>query len=160
VAWFEPESIDDDGYEFMKICPGGECEVFAHEDDEFIFPYLDVALPPGTFLDLGSKKEKVEGCNRVVFRFSILAPDEGGSQGRDLSVVIRGTGATGLVPDVLILNLHENERDIFEQYLENTYFYVVDTSIFEWPVSLRLVPVVSTANTFFGIRDFEMSCCN
>jgi hypothetical protein len=162
VAWFEPESLDDIGYQFYKLCPGGECDVFVFDDNGVELTFLDVALPPRTFLDLGStkKKEEVGDCNKVVFRFSILAPDEDGPQGRDISVVIRGREATGVVPEVLVPELYVEGEDFFKQYRENTHFYVVDTAIFDWPVRLRLVPIVSTATTFFGIRDFEMSCCN
>ena len=164
VAWLEPESFDDIGDEFAKICPGGECEVSVLEEHEPGLAFLDVALPPGTFIDLGSAKSKVDGCNRVVFRFSILAPDlDPEPQGRDLSVVIRGEGATGVVPrdqNGIIILQKDDGRDLYKQFSENTYFYVVDTSIFPWPVRLRLVPVVSTATTFFAIRDFEMSCCD
>jgi hypothetical protein len=164
VAWLEPESIDDIGYEFAKICPGGECEVVVLKDDEIELAFLDVALPPGTFLDLGSKKGEVHDCSRVVVRFSILAPDmDPEPQGRDLSVVIRGEGATGVVPrdqNGIIILQKDDGRDPYEQFREYTYFYVIDTNIFPWPVRLRLVPVANNTTAFFAIRDFEMSCCN
>ncbi|MFC1654971.1 hypothetical protein ACFL2F_04110 [Myxococcota bacterium] len=162
VAWLEPESMDDIGYEFTMMCPSGECEMIAGE--EFDPAYLGAALPPSTFLDLGSTKPKVEGCDRVVIRFSILAPETGEPQGLELSVVIRGLNATGVVPrdqdGIITLSKFNQEEDVYKQFRENTYFYVVDTVIFEWPVRLRLVPIANNTVAFFGIRDFEMSCCN
>jgi len=158
VAWLEPGSVDDTGDEFDKTCPGGECEVL--DNQELDVKYLDVALPPGTFLDLFSTKSSVEDCKRVVIRFSILAPDTGEPQGLELSVVIRGKDATGLVPGVLALTKHNKEEDIYKQFLQHTHFYVVDTEIFPWPVRLRLVPIANNTTAFFAIRDFEMSCCN
>jgi len=154
VAWLEPESEETVGW----ICPGARCNVL--DNQELGVKYLDVALPPGTFLDLFSEKSSVEYCSRVVIRFSILAPDTGEPQGLELSVVIRGREATGLVPGVLTLTKHKKEEDVYRQFLQNTYFYVVDTDIFAWPVSLRLVPIANNTTAFFWIRDFEMSCCN
>jgi hypothetical protein len=160
VAWLEPGSVDDTGDGFEAICSGGECGISVFEEEGLKMPFLDVTLPFGAFLDLGSEKEDVDECSRVVFRFSVLAPAEGENQGLELSVVIRGNEATGLVPDVLQLRRYVPENDIYKQFLEQTYFYVVDTSIFAWPVRLRLVPIASNSIVYFGIRDFEMSCCN
>ena len=154
VAWLEPETRQ----EVEWICPGAECGVFDNPD--LGLQYLDVALFPGTFLDVFSKKPTVDNCGRVVIRFSILAPDTGEPQGLELSVVIRGEGATGLVPGLIQLTKFNQEEDVYKQFRENTYFYVVDTSIFAWPVRLRLVPFASNTVAFFWIRDFEMSCCN
>jgi len=156
VARLGPEYEDDEGDDFNKICPGGEYAV----TEEF----LDVVLPPGTFLELGStkKQEEVEGCNRVVIRFSILAPKMD-SQGRELSVVVRGLDATGVVPKdqggVIGLEIFNQEDDLDNRFLVRTHFYVVDTGIFEWPVRLRLVPTANNTVAYFWIRDFEMSCC-
>lgn len=156
VARLGPESEDDAGDYFNKICPGGECVVTAE--------WLDVVLPPGTFIELGStkKQNEVTGCNRVVIRLSILAP-EMDSQGRELSVVVRGLEATGVIPQdqggVIELEKFNPEDDLDNRFLVHTHFYVVDTGIFEWPVRLRLVPIANNTTAFFWIRDFEMSCC-
>jgi hypothetical protein len=154
VAWLEPETRETVDW----ICPGAECGV--EEDLDLGIKFFGAALPPGTFLDLFSQKDSVEPCNRVVIRFSILAPDEEGPQGLELSVVIRSKEATGLVPGVLSLTKYDVEEDIYKQFREHTHFYVVDTDIFAWPVRLRLVPIASNTTAFFGIRDFEMSCCD
>jgi hypothetical protein len=154
VARIEPESQDDIGDHFKMICPGGLCEI-AEE-------YLYGELLPGTFIELGStkKEEEVEGCSRVVIRLSILAPDMAPEpQGRELSVVVRGVDATGVIPDTLTLQKVDPEGNIVRQFLENTRFYVVDTGIFAWPVRLRLVPIASNTTAYFAIRGFEMSCC-
>ena len=160
VAWLEPGYVDDVGDEFEMVCPGGECGISIFEGEGLEMPFLDVALPFGSFLDLGSKKKSVDECSRVVFRLSVLAPTEGENQGLELSVVVRGQEATGLVPGILSLKKYDQERDIYKQFLEQTHFYVVDTSIFAWPVKLRLVPIASNTIVYFGIRDFEMSCCD
>ena len=158
MAWLGPEYEDDAGDYFEKICPGGEYAV----TEEF----LNVVLPPGTFLELGStkKKEEVEGCNRVVIRLSILAPDlDPEPQGRELSVVIRGAEATGVIPrnqgGIIELEIFNPEENLNNRFQVRTHFYVVDTGIFEWPVRLRLVPIANNTTAFFWIRDFEMSCC-
>lgn len=156
VARLGPEHEDDAGEYFEKICPGGKCAV--NQD------FLSVELPPGTFLELGSTKNRdgVKGCNRVVIRLSTLAPDTGESQGLDLSVVIRGAETTGVVPrdqdGIIALKKFRQAEDLDKRFWENTYFYVVDTAIFEWPVRLRLVPIASET-TFFWVRAFEISCC-
>jgi len=158
VAWLEPETRETVDW----ICPGAECDVF--DNLEVGVKYLDVALPPGTFLDLFSQKDSVDNCSRVVIRFSILAPDTGEPQGLELSVVIRGLDATGVVHrdqnGIITLSKFNKDADVYRQFNENTYFYVVDTSIFPWPVRLRLVPIANNTTAFFAIRDFEMSCCN
>jgi hypothetical protein len=157
VARLVPEHEGDAGEYFKKICPGGECAVKKE--------FLSVELPPGTFLELGSTKNQddVKGCNRVVIRFSILAPDlHPEPPGRELSVVIRGAEATGVVPEdqdgKILLEKAIEEEDLKKQFRENTYFYVVDTAIFEWPVRLRLVPIAGD-KTAFWVRGFELSCC-
>ncbi len=152
VSRLGPDSADDVGEHFTWICPGGRCEVTAE--------HLDVELPPGTFLEMGSDKSKDQlgDCDRVVIRFSVLAP-EMDSQGRELSVVIRGGNATGVIPETLTLTLVAGEERLARQFRENTQFYVVDAAIFGWPVRLRLVPVASNTTAYLWIRDFEMSCC-
>jgi hypothetical protein len=157
VARLGPDSEDDTGDYFKKLCPGALCETSPE--------YLDVELPPGTFLDMGSMKTKEElgDCNVVVIRFSILVPKEK-VQGRELSVVIRGPNATGVVHEeeggVISLQLFEPDEDLDERFREETHFYVVSQEIFGWPVGLRLVPIANNTTAYFWIRDFEMSCCN
>jgi len=108
-------------------------------------------------------KEELGDCNVVVIRFSILVPKEK-VQGRELSVVIRGPNATGVVHEeeggVISLQLFEPDEDLDERFREETHFYVVSQEIFGWPVGLRLVPIANNTTAYFWIRDFEMSCCN
>jgi hypothetical protein len=61
---------------------------------------------------------------------------------------------------IIFLTKFNPEEDVYKQFSENTYFYVVDTGIFPWPVQLRLVPIANNTTAFFAIRDFEMSCCD
>jgi hypothetical protein len=153
VSRLGPDSKDDAGEHFTWMCPGGRCEITGE--------YLDVELPPGTFLEMGSDKveDQLGDCDRVVIRFSILAPQMD-SQGRELSVVIRGRDATGVIPGTFTLEKIVEEQDLGLQFREQTQFYVVDVVIFGWPVRLRLVPIANNTTAFFWIRDFEMSCCN
>lgn len=159
VAWLEPAK---DGDKASVECSAEEsCQI----NHEAMPSRLDVALPPGNFIEMGPEKTGPKtfipdpGCGRVVLRFSVLAPDMDESQGLELSVVIRGQDATGVLPDNLLLRKVVEGEDIDPQFRENTQFYVVNTAIFEWPIRLRLVPIASNTVAYFAIRDFEISCC-
>ena len=159
VAWLEPAK---DGDKASWEC---SAEENCHLNHEVRPSRLDVALPPGNFIEMGPQKIDSKtfipdpGCGRVVLHFSVLAPDMDVPQGLELSVVIRGKVATGVLPDNLVLRKVVEGEDIDPQFRENTRFYLVNTSIFEWPIRLRLVPIANNTTAFFWIRDFEISCC-